>query len=66
MSSDVQELIISAIFERTPIWNSKDVNHKNRRIIKQLWEEIKNELNIEGKYKNDLLCQIQYLLCFTN
>lgn len=59
MSSDVQEQIISAIFERTPIWNSKDVNHKNRRIINQLWEEIKNELNIEGKYKNDLLCQIR-------
>ncbi|XP_013198613.1 transcription factor Adf-1-like [Amyelois transitella] len=57
MSSDVQEQIISAIFERRPIWNSKDVNHKNRRIINQLWEEIKNELNIEvtdlkKKWKN--------------
>nr|XP_049694242.1 transcription factor Adf-1-like [Helicoverpa armigera] len=57
MSSDVQEQLISLIFERTPIWNSKDVNHKNRRIINQLWEEIKNELNIEvtdlkKKWKN--------------
>lgn len=57
MSSDMLEEIISAIFERTPIWNSKDVNHKNRRVINQLWEEIKNELNIEGKYKNHLLFQ---------
>ncbi|CAK1581612.1 unnamed protein product [Parnassius mnemosyne] len=47
MSSDVQEQINSEIFESTPIWNSKDVNHKNRRVINQLWEEIKNEMNIE-------------------
>ncbi|XP_028166305.1 transcription factor Adf-1-like [Ostrinia furnacalis] len=57
MSSDEQERIISAIFERRPIWNSKDVNHKHRRVINQLWEEIKNELNIEvtdlkKKWKN--------------
>lgn len=50
MSSDVLEKIISAIYERSPLWNSKEVNHKNKRIINQLWQEIKNELNIEGKY----------------
>lgn len=49
MEIDNEELI-SFILSKPAIWDSKNIHHKNKRVIIKCWEEIKHHFgNVEGK-----------------
>ena len=49
MEIDNEELI-SFILSKPAIWDTKNVHHKNKRVIIKCWKEIKRHFgNVEGK-----------------
>jgi hypothetical protein len=46
---DVEQLI-GAVYSRKALWQKKDVNHHNRDVIDNLWEEVAVALGSNSKY----------------
>ncbi|CAH0400992.1 unnamed protein product [Chilo suppressalis] len=45
----MEEVIIAAVYKREPLWNQSNKHHKNVIVLKKLWEEVAEEVNIDDK-----------------
>lgn len=51
---DVEKLIM-CVHTRNALWNQKSKDYHNRNIIKRLWEEVSQEMNDTGKYRQRIM-----------
>ena len=43
------ESIITKIYERTPLWDKRNMAHSNHNVVNKLWAEVALETGYEGK-----------------
>ena len=42
------EKLISAVFEKTPLWDMKDKRYHSRDIQRKLWAKVAEEMGVEN------------------
>jgi hypothetical protein len=54
--------LIELVRDMTPLWDQRDKNYHNRDLKPKLWDEIGENLNVAGKYRNNNTNEIGYYL----
>jgi len=47
--SAINEELIAAVFKKRCLWDQQNNLYHNRQIVDKNWNEILNELNVDGK-----------------
>lgn len=50
MSKHLKEKIISAVFQKTEIWDQRHKSHHNRYVLDKSWAHVAGTCGITGKY----------------
>lgn len=56
-----KDLLIAAVFEKTPIWDKRHKLHSNRNVVDKYWKEISVEMKEDGKYLEYLFTFIHFI-----